>query len=213
MFKFGFFWNFLQLKFSFVILRLSLYSQIHRFIHQTILETIWTIVPVIIVLSIAIPSFLLLYAVDISIDASVLAKVIGHQWYWSYEIEVPFFDSMIMKTYKLNFDSYMVNSDELLKGQLRLLEVDNSLILPSRTHIELIVSSEDVLHSFSLPSAGIKVDAIPGRINHTTAFIERSCILYGQCSELCGANHGFMPIKVMVMPYDFYFFSLYKLVK
>ncbi len=209
---FKFFWNRLQLNFSNTFLRLSLYSQIHKFIHQTNLETFWTLIPVFIVLSIAIPSFVLLYAIDVSVDASVLIKAIGHQWYWSYELEIPFFTEKNFRTkkYKNSFDSYMINTDELLEGQLRLLEVDKALFLPVRTHIELIITAEDVLHSFALPSAGLKIDAIPGRISHTTLFLERPCILYGQCSELCGANHAFMPIKVLVMPYKMYVLLNYK---
>lgn len=213
MLKFKFFWNFLQLQISNLVVRLNLYSQIHRFTHQTILETIWTLVPVFIILSIAVPSFVLLYAIDVCIDASIITKIIGHQWYWSYEIEIPFLYQTKSIVNKVNFDSYILNVDELIIGQLRLLEVDKALFLPARTHVELLITSEDVLHSFALPSAGIKVDAIPGRISHTTIFVERPCILYGQCSELCGTNHGFMPIKVLFMPYDFFFMSSYNLVK
>jgi heme/copper-type cytochrome/quinol oxidase subunit 2 len=212
MLEFRFFWNRLQLNFSNIIIRLSLYSHIHRFIHQTILETLWTLIPVFIILSIAVPSFVLLYAIDVCIDSSVLVKIIGHQWYWSYELEIPFLNNNKFNVFKNLFDSYMINTEELLLGQLRLLEVDKSLFLPMKTHIELLVTAEDVLHSYALPSAGIKIDAIPGRISHITVFFERPCILYGQCSELCGANHAFMPIKVLVMPYEMYLSLNYKLV-
>lgn len=210
MFEFRFLWNRLQLEFSNMLLRLSLFSQIHKFIHQTILETFWTLIPVFIILSIAVPSFVLLYAIDVSIDASVLIKAIGHQWYWSYELEIPFINDNKLNIFKNSFDSYMINTEELISGQLRLLEVDKSLFLPMKTHIELLVTAEDVLHSFALPSAGIKVDAIPGRISHITIFFERPGIFYGQCSELCGANHGFMPIKVLVMPYEMYLILNFK---
>lgn len=213
MFELGYFWNHLQCSFSNAIVRLSLFSNIHKFTHQTILETFWTLVPVIVIVSIGIPSFILLYAIDVSIDASVIVKAIGHQWYWSYELEVPFVNQYkrYIQPNKQYFDSYMINTEELSTGQLRLLEVDKSLFLPIRTHIELIVTAEDVLHSFALPSAGVKIDAVPGRISHMTVFIERACVLYGQCSELCGANHAFMPIKLLAMPYEMYLFLNFKL--
>src|ERR1700761_4758966 len=114
---FKFFWNRLQLNFSNAFLRLSLYSQIHKFTHQTNLETFWTLIPVFIILSIAIPSFILLYAIDVSVNASILVKAIGHQWYWSYELEIPFFTEKIykIKKFKNSFDSYMINTDELIE--------------------------------------------------------------------------------------------------
>jgi heme/copper-type cytochrome/quinol oxidase subunit 2 len=211
MFEIFFFTNYLQRNFSNIFIRLGLYSHIHKFIHQTILETLWTLIPVFIILSIAVPSFVLLYVIDVFIDSSILIKAIGHQWYWNYELELPVFYNKKINILKNSFDSYMINTDELISGQLRLLEVDKSLFLPTRTHIELLVTSEDVLHSFALPSAGIKIDAIPGRISHMTLFLERPCVLYGQCSELCGANHGFMPIKLLGLPFNNYLLLNYKL--
>lgn len=188
---------------------LSLQTKIHRFTHQTILETVWTLAPVFIILGIAIPSFVLLYAIDVMVDSSITVKAIGKQWYWNYELEFPFLNPT---DFRLNFkrrifDSYMVPVDDLIEGQLRNLEVDQSLLIPLKTHVDLIVTADDVLHSFALPSAGIKIDAVPGRLNHMGIFVERPAVLYGQCSELCGTNHGFMPIKALVLNYDSYVFA------
>jgi heme/copper-type cytochrome/quinol oxidase subunit 2 len=186
-------------------IRLSLQSRLYKFTHQTFLETIWTIIPVIIVVAIAIPSFLLLYAIDVTVDTALTIKAIGHQWYWSFEQEYPILSEDLTLLFKRRiFDSYMIVDNELLVGQLRNLEVDHSLLLPIKTHLDLIVTADDVLHSFALPSAGIKIDAIPGRLNHTGVFLERAGILYGQCSELCGTNHGFMPIKAVALNYSSY---------
>ena len=165
--------------------------------HSNLLEVVWTLTPTLILLSIAIPSFTLLYATDEPIEPSVTVKAIGHQWYWSYEY------SDYQKedgSNGLSFDSYMVPESELKPGDLRLLEVDNPLVLPSQTHINLVVSAADVLHCWSVPSFGIKIDAIPGRLNQVSLFIKRDGVFYGQCSELCGANHGFMPIVVKAVP-------------
>lgn len=189
------------------LLRLSLKTRLYKFTHQTFLETVWTLIPVIIVVSIAIPSFLLLYAIDVTVDTALTIKAIGHQWFWSFELEYPFLSEEFKLLFKRRiFDSYMIIDNELLVGQLRNLEVDNALLLPIKTHLDLIVTSDDVLHSFALPSAGIKIDAIPGRLNHAGIFLERSGVLYGQCSELCGTNHGFMPIKALAMNYSSYVF-------
>ncbi len=189
-------------------LRMSLKTNIHKFSHQTFLETVWTLIPVIIVFSIAIPSFILLYAIDVMVDATITIKAIGHQWYWSYELEFPVLSEKMQLKYKRRFfDSYMLNTSDLIEGQLRLLEVDHSILIPIKTHVDFVVTSEDVLHSFALPSAGVKVDAVPGRLNHSGVFIERSSVLYGQCSELCGTNHAFMPIKLLALPFNAYIFA------
>jgi heme/copper-type cytochrome/quinol oxidase subunit 2 len=129
---------------------------------------------------------------DEIIDPVITIKIIGHQWYWSYEYSDEY------NTQELNFDSYMVATSDLEKGQLRLLEVDNRLVLPANTHVRLIITSSDVLHSWAVPSLGIKLDACPGRLNQTTLFVKREGVFYGQCSEICGINHGFMPIVVEV---------------
>jgi len=160
------------------------------FVHETFLEFIWTITPAIILMIIAIPSFALLYSMDEIIDPVITIKVIGHQWYWSYEYTDEYNFS------SLNFDSYMVTTSDLEKGQLRLLEVDNRVVIPIQTHIRLIITSSDVLHCWAIPSLGIKLDACPGRLNQTTLFLKREGVFYGQCSEICGINHGFMPIVI-----------------
>jgi cytochrome c oxidase subunit 1 len=160
--------------------------------HNVKLELIWTIIPTFILLFIAIPSFSLLYAMDETSNPALTIKVIANQWYWSYEYA----------DYKkeIRFLSYMVLEENLLektgKGSLRLLEVDKRLVLPIETEIRILVTSTDVLHSFAVPSLGIKIDACPGRVNQTSLWINRQGVYYGQCSEICGINHGFMPIVI-----------------
>jgi cytochrome c oxidase subunit 1 len=161
--------------------------------HHTTLELIWTIVPAIILILIAIPSFSLLYAMDEIGNPKITIKAIGHQWYWSYEYRDLVFGQQISK----NFDSYMVLEEDLKEGALRLLDVDKPLVLPINIKIRLLVTSTDVLHSWAVPSFGIKIDACPGRLNQVGLQISRVGIFYGQCSELCGINHSFMPIKVI----------------
>ena len=166
----------------------------YNFRHQTLLETVWTIAPALILLAIAIPSFALLYSMDEVIDPSMTVKCVGHQWYWSYEYSD--YNLKNGKSDELNFDSYMIIEEDLEVGQLRLLEVDNRLVLPIQTHIRVIITAADVLHCWTIPSFGIKLDACPGRLNQTSLFIKRPGVFYGQCSEICGINHGFMPIVV-----------------
>ena len=125
------------------------------------------------------------------IDPEISLKIIGHQWYWSYEIS----DFSLINS-DIEFDSYMLSSDDLTLGAFRLLEVDNRVILPIKTHIRLLITAADVLHCWAIPSFGIKVDACPGRLNQASLFIKRQGVYYGQCSEICGVNHGFMPIVV-----------------
>jgi cytochrome c oxidase subunit 2 len=163
------------------------------FTHHTILEIFWTIIPAGILLIIAIPSFALLYSMDELIDPTITLKAIGHQWYWSYEYS----DYITITGGEiLNFDSYMIPEEDLTAGHLRLLEVDNRIVLPIKTHIRILITSTDVLHSWAMPSFGVKIDACPGRLNQTSLFIKREGIFFGQCSEICGINHGFMPIVV-----------------
>nr|YP_010620077.1 cytochrome c oxidase subunit 2 [Pterosiphonia complanata]WAX04090.1 cytochrome c oxidase subunit 2 [Pterosiphonia complanata] len=160
--------------------------------HGIFIEIIWTTTPALILLLIAIPSFSLLYAMDEIVSPAITVKALGHQWYWSYE-----YSDYIDDTYEpINFDSYMVPEEDLTQGYLRLLEVDNRMVIPIRTHIRIIVSAADVLHSWAIPSLGIKCDAIPGRLNQASLFIKREGLYYGQCSEICGVNHGFMPIVI-----------------
>jgi len=172
-----------------------------KFTHSTLLEVVWTIVPAFLLLFIAIPSFNLLYSLDESIDPAVTLKVVGHQWYWSYEYS----DYATLEGGdSLNFDSYMLPDEELTEGAFRLLEVDHRVILPIQSHIRVLVTAADVLHSWAVPSFGIKVDACPGRLTQASLFIKREGVYYGQCSEICGVNHGFMPIVVKGVPVNDY---------
>jgi cytochrome c oxidase subunit 2 len=169
-----------------------------KFSHDSLLETFWTIVPAIILLFISIPSFALLYSLDELINPLLTLKIIGHQWYWSYEYSDYFLGNVELPQdenleERLNFDSYMIATSDLTRGALRLLEVDNRSVLPISTHIRLIGTAADVLHSWSIPSFGIKIDACPGRLSQGSLFIKREGVYYGQCSEICGVNHGFMP--------------------
>jgi cytochrome c oxidase subunit 2 len=174
----------------------------YTFSHSTSLEIFWTIVPALLLVTIAYPSFSLLYALDDLTVPSLTIKIIGHQWYWSYEYNS--FET------NFSFDSYILNSYEYGSGQLRLLETDNRLLLPIKTHIRLLITSADVLHSWAMPSFGIKVDACPGRLNQASLFIKRPGLYFGQCSEICGINHGFMPIVVLANDNSFYSASIFK---
>jgi cytochrome c oxidase subunit 2 len=155
--------------------------------HNTLIEVVWTVVPIMILVAIAIPSFKLLYFMDRTTEAELTVKAIGHQWYWSYEY--PDHDD-------LTFDAVMKGEDELEDGEPRLLATDNRVVLPVDTNIRLLITADDVLHSWAVPAFGVKTDAVPGRLNETWVRIEREGTYYGQCSELCGINHGFMPIAV-----------------
>lgn len=156
--------------------------------HNTSLEIAWTLIPCVILLLIAVPSFSLLYAVeDLNIIESTI-KIIGNQWYWTYELPCENFEK--------KFDSVMLLEEDLILGRLRLLEVDTRLILPIEKQLRLFITASDVLHSWAVPSLGVKIDACPGRLNQVALLIKRSGIYYGQCSEICGINHGFMPIVV-----------------
>jgi cytochrome c oxidase subunit 2 len=165
-----------------------------KFTHSSLLEIIWTIIPAVILVFIAVPSFSLLYSLDELIDPSVTLKVIGNQWYWSYEYSD--YTGFVSDDNDLCFDSYMISTNDLEIGTFRLLEVDNRIVLPINTHIRLLITAADVLHSWAVPSFAIKVDACPGRLSQASLFIKREGVYYGQCSEICGVNHGFMPIVV-----------------
>lgn len=165
-------------------------------VHGTVIEIVWTIIPALILMVIAVPSFALLYSVDEVVDPALTLKVVGHQWYWSYEYSDY---NMEEDSDGIAFDSYMLPEDELNKGDLRLLEVDNRLVLPVDTHIRVVVTAADVLHCWTVPSFGLKIDACPGRLNQASLFVQREGVFYGQCSEICGVNHGFMPISVEVV--------------
>lgn len=177
-----------------------------QFSHNSPLEIIWTILPAIILLFIAVPSFTLLYSLDELIDPQLTVKVVGHQWYWSYEVSDYMYQDGIKRA-PLAFDAYMVEEADLLNTSYvgcRLLKTDNNLVLPVDTHIRLLVTSKDVLHSWAVPSFGVKIDACPGRLSQGSLFINRMAdknpgFFFGQCSEICGINHGFMPIAIMVV--------------
>lgn len=166
---------------------------VHKYLnHGTLIELIWTITPAFILIAIAFPSFRLLYLLDEVISPTITIKVVGHQWYWSYEYS----DYVNESGESIEFDSYMIPESDLELGQFRLLDVDNKVIVPTDTHIRLIITGADVLHSWAVPSLGVKIDAVPGRLNQTSILAERTGTFYGQCSEICGVWHGFMPIAV-----------------
>jgi len=168
--------------------------------HGTTIEIVWTVTPSIILMVIAIPSFALLYSIDEVIDPAVTIKVIGHQWYWSYEYS----DYSDINGNCVNFDSYMIADDDLQLGQVRLLDVDNRVIVPANTHVRALITATDVIHSWAIPSLGIKMDACPGRLNQVSMFIKREGVFYGQCSEICGVQHGFMPIAIQAVNIEDY---------
>lgn len=164
--------------------------------HGQTLEIIWTIFPAVILLLIAFPSFILLYLSDEVLTPAMTIKVIGLQWYWKYE-----YSDFISETGdSIEFESYIIPEDMLEEGQIRLLDTDTSIIVPVDTHVRFVVTSNDVIHSFAIPSLGIKIDATPGRLNQVSALIQRTGVYYGQCSELCGINHALMPIKLECVP-------------
>nr|WNH36849.1 cytochrome c oxidase subunit II [Gonostoma atlanticum] len=155
------------------------------------IEIIWTLLPAAVLILIALPSLRILYLMDEINNPHLTIKAMGHQWYWSYEFT----------DYKnLAFDSYMVPTQDLTPGQFRLLETDHRMVIPAEAPIRILVSAEDVLHSWALPSLGVKMDAVPGRLNQTAFITSRSGTFYGQCSEICGANHSFMPVVVEAIP-------------
>nr|YP_002970906.1 cytochrome c oxidase subunit II [Trionyx triunguis]BAH79148.1 cytochrome c oxidase subunit 2 [Trionyx triunguis] len=154
-------------------------------------EIIWTILPAIVLITIALPSLRVLYLMDEINNPYLTIKAMGHQWYWTYEYT---------DYENLEFDSYMIPTQDLTKGHFRLLEVDHRMVIPMESPIRMLISAEDVLHSWAMPSLGVKTDAIPGRLNQTTFTTTRPGIFYGQCSEICGANHSFMPIVVESIP-------------
>ena len=178
------------------IFNIDVHPEPSKFAHASILEIVWTIIPALILLYIAGPSFTLLYALDESSSRVLVIRIIGHQWYWTYEIPEGYDGEY------LSFDSYLVNLNDLGYGKFRLLEVDNRLFLPINTHVSLVITSADVIHSWAVPSFGVKIDATPGRLSHITLYFQRRGTFFGQCSEICGTGHGFMPIVVRVVSTD-----------
>nr|QLY89706.1 cytochrome c oxidase subunit 2 [Sialis fuliginosa] len=177
---------------GYILATLFFNNYINRYLleGQTI-EIIWTVLPAITLIFIALPSLRLLYLLDEISNPSITLKSIGHQWYWSYEY------SDFLNT---EFDSYMIPYNEMNIDGFRLLDVDNRIILPMNTQIRILVTAADVLHSWTIPALGVKIDATPGRLNQTNFFINRPGLYYGQCSEICGANHSFMPIVIESIP-------------
>jgi len=159
--------------------------------HHTPLEVLWTLIPVAILVAVAVPSFKLLYVMDRTEAADFTVKVIGHQWYWSYEYP---------DHGNFAFDSWMKYPDELEPDEPRLLAVDEAVVVPVGATVRLLFTSDDVIHSWAVPAFGIKTDAVPGRISESWMRVDRAGTYYGQCSELCGVNHGFMPIAVRAVP-------------
>lgn len=170
----------------------------HKYlIHGTNIELVWTITPALILMAIAFPSFQLLYLMDEVVEPGITIKVIGHQWYWSYEYSD-------YAPAQISFDSYMIPESDLKVGDFRLLEVDNKVVVPVDTHVRVIITAADVIHCWAVPSLGVKVDGIPGRLNQTSFIATREGIFYGQCSEICGANHAYMPICVEAVNLESY---------
>lgn len=155
--------------------------------HNTLIEVVWTVVPVIILVVIAVPSFRLLYFGDHAREADMTLKITGRQWYWDYEYP---------DHGNFTFSSIMIPEDQIKPGQRRLLEVDNRVVLPVDTTVRLMVTAGDVIHSFGLPAFGLKEDGVPGRLHESWVKIEKEGVYYGQCSEICGTGHGYMPIAI-----------------
>ena len=178
----------------------------HKYMnHGTLIELIWTITPAIILILIAFPSFKLLYLMDEVMDPSLVIYGEGHQWYWSYQYP----DFTNVNDEFVEFDSYIVPDTDLEEGRLRMLEVDNRVIIPELTHTRFVVSAADVIHSFACPSLGIKCDAYPGRLNQSSVYLNRQGTYFGQCSEICGILHSSMPIAIQSVNLGKFLYWLY----
>jgi len=161
-----------------------------KFTHNIAIEIIWTVIPIILLVVIAIPSFRILKMAEHTPSADMTIKVVGSQWFWTYSYP---------DHGDFEFDSYMIQDADLKPGQLRLLEVDNRIVVPQGATIKFLITAADVIHSFAVPALGLKTDAVPGRTNEAWTRIDKKGVYYGQCSELCGVNHGFMPIAIEVV--------------
>lgn len=201
--------------------KFSPFLTVQQFKHSTLLEVVWATFPTVVILLILVPSILLIYSVDEDLDPEFTIKVVGHQWFWSYEfdgwlpisalhekfpavpslVEFSLGDPALYSSFE--FDSCMIITDSLELGQRRLLEVDNPLVVPCSVGLRFLITSADVLHAWALPQLGIKVDAVPGRLSQYISMVRRPGIFYGQCSEICGVAHAFMPIVVHGAPYAF----------
>lgn len=162
----------------------------NKFTHNVLIEVLWTFIPIILLVVIAIPSFKILNYAEITPKSDLTIKVVGYQWYWHY---------IYPDNGNFEFDSYMIPTKDLKPGQKRLLEVDNRVVIPAGKVVRFLTTGADVIHSFAVPSFGVKIDAVPGRTNEIWVQVEKPGVYYGQCSELCGVNHGFMPIAVQVV--------------
>nr|YP_010728543.1 cytochrome c oxidase subunit II [Helota thoracica]WEA76629.1 cytochrome c oxidase subunit 2 [Helota thoracica] len=168
----------------------------HRFLLEgQMIEIIWTVLPAVTLIFIALPSLRLIYILDEINNPITTIKTIGHQWYWSYEYS---------DFNNIEFDSYMIPINEMKSFNFRLLDVDNRVVIPFQSNIRMLISSADVIHSWTIPSLGVKIDASPGRLNQISFTSNRTGLFYGQCSEICGANHSFMPIIVESINPKFY---------
>lgn len=173
---------------SYIMAILFFNKYINRFLlHGQIIEIIWTILPAIILIFIALPSIRILYLLDEINNPSITLKAIGHQWYWKYEYS---------DFSNIEFDSYIIRTNELNDYNFRLLDVDNRVVLPINSQIRIIVTAADVIHSWTIPALGVKIDGTPGRLNQSNFYINRPGLYFGQCSEICGANHRFIPIII-----------------
>nr|YP_010531283.1 cytochrome c oxidase subunit II [Mileewa lamellata]UXX17542.1 cytochrome c oxidase subunit II [Mileewa lamellata] len=173
---------------SYMMINILLNKFINRFLMENqMIELLWTILPSFLLIFIALPSLKILYMMEEINNPMITIKSIGHQWYWSYEYS---------DFKKMEFDSYMKPLNEISKNNFRLMDVDNRIALPFNFMTRIIVSSTDVIHSWTIPPLGIKMDALPGRMNQSKIFLTRPGIFYGQCSEICGSNHSFMPITL-----------------
>nr|WMX20528.1 cytochrome c oxidase subunit II [Leucoptera malifoliella] len=173
---------------GYMMIMLLMNKMTNRFLLENqLIELIWTILPAITLIFIAMPSLRLLYLLDEINNPLITIKSIGHQWYWSYEYS---------DFNNIQFDTYMISTNNLEKNNFRLLDVDNRIVLPFKTHIRIMITATDVIHSWTIPSLGVKMDANPGRLNQSSFYINRPGVFFGQCSEICGANHSFMPIVI-----------------
>ena len=180
-------------------------SKATTFTHCKELEIVWTTIPALILVFLATPSFTLLYSMDEMVEPVINFKIIGHQWYWGYELSD--YTTCFNGDNNIKYNCYMMVLDSIpenRKGYFRLLETNRRVLFPIQTHLRLYVSAADVLHSWAVPSFGIKIDACPGRLNMVNLFIKRAGLFFGQCSEICGVNHGFMPIAVMSVDISHY---------
>nr|AMP43809.1 cytochrome c oxidase subunit II [Suragina sp. KW-2016] len=177
---------------GYLMMMLFFNNFVNRFLlHGQMIEIIWTVLPAIVLMFIALPSLRLLYLLDEINEPIITLKTIGHQWYWSYEYS----DFL-----NIEFDSYMIPTNEISLNSFRLLDVDNRIVLPMTAQIRILITAADVIHSWTIPALGVKVDGTPGRLNQTNFFINRPGLFFGQCSEICGANHSFMPIVIESVP-------------